>query len=66
MNKRMIMLMAVALALLSASGQVSFTGVGGHPVYEVTPEANTDLNKIFVVYNTDGVGMTFTVSRFFR
>lgn len=62
MNKRMIMLMAAALALLSASGQVSFTGVGGHPVYEVTPEANTDLNKIFVVYNTDGVGMTFNSS----
>jgi hypothetical protein len=32
MNKKLISLMAAALALLSASGQVAFTGVGEHPV----------------------------------
>ena len=62
MNKRMISLMAAALALLSASGQVEFTGVGEHHVIEVTPEMTTGLNKIFVVYDTDGVGMTFDSS----
>ena len=62
MNKRMISLMAAALALLSASGQVEFTGVGEYHVIEVTPEMTTGLNKIFVVYDTDGVGMTFESS----
>lgn len=59
MNKRMIMLMAAALALLSAGGQVIFSGVGEHHVIEVTPETTTGLNKIYVVYNTDGVSMSF-------
>ena len=62
MNKRMISLMAVALALLSASGQVEFTGVGDHHVIEVTPEMSTGLHKIYVVYDTDGVGMVFNSS----
>ena len=58
MNKRMISLMAAALALLSASGQVEFSGVGDHPVIEVTPDMNTGLKKIYVVYDTDGVSMS--------
>ena len=62
MNKRMISLMAVALTLLSASGQVEFTGVGDHHVIEVTPEMSTGLHKIYVVYDTDGVGMVFNSS----
>ncbi len=62
MNKRMISLMAAALALLSASGQVEFIGVGDHPVIEETPDPNTDLKKIFVVFDTDGVGMSFNSS----
>ena len=62
MNKRMISLMAAALALLSASGQVEFTGVGDKTVIEVTPERTTGLDKIYVVYDTQGVGMTFTSS----
>ena len=62
MNKRLISIMAAALALLSASGQVAFTNVGEHPVIEVTPEISTGLNKIYVVYDTDGVGMTYTAS----
>ena len=62
MNKRMISLMAAALALLSASGQVEFTGVGEHPVIEVIPETATGLNKIYVVFDTDGVEMSFNSS----
>ena len=61
MNKRMISLMAAALALLSASGQLTFTGIGQYPVIEVTPDLSmTGLHKIYVVYDTDGVGMTYT------
>lgn len=59
MNKRIITLMAAALALLSAMGQVSFTGVGEYPVIEVEPDINTGLDKIYVVYDTQGVGMSY-------
>lgn len=65
MNKRIIMLMAAALALLSASGQVEqveFTGIGEQRVIPVTPEKGTELKKVYVIYNTDGVGMTYTAS----
>ena len=55
MNKRLISLMATALALLSAAGQVSFVGPGveEHKVIEITPARSTGLDKIFVIYNTD-------------
>ena len=57
------MLMAAALALLSARGQVSFTGVGEHPVIEISLSDNhTSLNKIYVVFDTNGVGMTYTAT----
>lgn len=59
MNKRMISLMAAALALLSASGQVTFTGVGEYDVIKETPPSNTDLNMIYVLYDINGVKMTF-------
>ena len=59
MNKRLVTLMVAALALLSASGQVNFTNVGQYHVIEVTPERTTGLDRIYVVYNTDGVGMEF-------
>ena len=65
MNKRIVMLMAAALALLSAAGQVSFTGVGEYPVIEVTTDLITGTNKpykVYVIYNTDGVGMEFPSS----
>lgn len=61
MNKRIISLMAAALALLSAGGQqVTFSGYeeGLVPI-EVDPEMSTGLNKIYVVYDTQGVEMTF-------
>mgnify|MGYP002624493696 CR=1 FL=1 len=62
MNKRLVTLMVAALALLSASGQVNFTNVGKYPVIEITPETTTGLDKIYVVYDTGGVGMTFNSS----
>lgn len=62
MNKKLVTLMVAALALLSASGQVVFTNVGEYPIIEVTPERSTGLDKIYVVYDTNGVGMTFDSS----
>ena len=60
MNKRLISLMATALALLSVSGQVEFTGYGNYPPIEITLSKNhTSLNKIYVVYDIEGVSMTF-------
>ena len=53
------MLMVAALALLSASGEVEFTGVGEYPVIKVTPDINTGLDMIYVVYDTQGVGMSY-------
>ena len=63
MNKRMIMLMAAALALLSARGQtVEFTGwEEPYSPYEKHLSDNQgSLNKVFVVYNSAGVGMKYT------
>ena len=61
MIKKMIMLMAAALALLSARGQqVSFTDWGMYePITITLSENQSSLNKIFVVYDTQGVGMTY-------
>lgn len=50
----------VALAVV-ANAQLQFTG-NDHTLYEETPAANTGLNKLYVLYDTDGVGMTFTAS----
>ena len=62
MNKKFICLIAAALALLSASGQkVTFTGVGDYPVIPIAGDKNsTGLDTIYVVYDTQGVEMTYT------
>lgn len=62
MNKRLISLMAAALALLSASGQVSFTGASTHNpiVLPIAKNSGTGLDSIFVVFDTQEVDMTFT------
>ena len=62
MNKKLISLMAAALALLSASGQVEFTGVGEHHVIELTPEKSTGVDKIYVLFDINGVEMKFNSS----
>ena len=65
MNKKLVTLMVAALALLSARGQVvAFPGDNiQHPYIEISLSNNhTSLNKIYVLYNTDGVGMTYTAT----
>ena len=61
MNKRIITLMAAALALLSAAGQVAFTGVDpAHHVIRLGADRTTGLDSIYVIYDIHGVGMTYT------
>ena len=65
MNKRIIMLTVAALALLSASSQVTFSGgdTGTKTPQEIVLSNNHgSLNKIYVLHNTDGVSMTFNSS----
>ena len=59
MKKGIISIVMAILSLLTVSGQVTFTGVGPYPVIEVTPAMGTGLDKIYVIYNTNGVGMTY-------
>ena len=62
MNKKLITLMVAVLALLSASGQVVFTGgmTGTYPTIEIRLSDNhTSLNRIYVVYDIEGVSMSF-------
>ena len=46
---------------MTAQAQVAFVG-NGHEVYEIEPNFNTGLNKIYVLHETDGVGMTYTAT----
>ena len=57
--KKLIFLIAAFFSLLMASGQVAFTDAGPYPVIEVKPAVGTGLDKIYVIYNANGVGMTF-------
>lgn len=59
MKKGIISIVMAILSLLTVSGQVTFTGVEPYPVIEVTPAMGTGLDKIYVIYNTNGVGMTY-------
>ena len=45
--------------LVPSDDRLSFTGVEGYPVIEVAPGAGSGLNMIYVVYDTDGVGMNY-------
>ena len=47
------------ISVLTVNGQVTFTGVGAYHVIEVTPVTGTGLDMIYVIYNTNGVGMTY-------
>ena len=55
------MLMAVALSVLCASGQVSFEG-NTSDVMDITPDNKTGLNKIYVLDGVEGVSMVYTAT----
>ena len=58
MKKIFLLIIEAVLASLSGWAQVSFVG-GSHEVYDLIPEKNTGLNHIYVLYNTQGVGMQY-------
>ena len=58
MKKIFLLIIVAVLASVSGWAQVSFVG-GSHEVYDLIPEKNTGLNHIYVLYNTQGVGMQY-------
>ena len=59
MKKGIFSFFVAIISLLTVNGQVTFTGVDAYHVIEVTPATGTGLDKIYVVHNTNGVGMTY-------
>lgn len=57
--KYKILGLALATTLCATAAHVEFMGITSE-VYEETPALNTGLNKIYVLHNTDGVGMAYT------
>lgn len=51
----------IALSALCVSAQVSFSG-SSQKIYEITPASNTGLNRVYVLYDTQGVSMSYTAS----
>ena len=62
MKKRMIMFVVAALALLSASGQVEFHGTDYSPIEVKPSKSATGLDMVFVIYDTQGVSMSYTAT----
>lgn len=56
--RNILAIIALAVACV-ANAQIAFTG-NSHDIYEETPAITTGLNKIYVLYSTDGVGMSYT------
>ncbi|MBP5689195.1 MAG: gliding motility-associated C-terminal domain-containing protein [Muribaculaceae bacterium] len=59
--KYLLMPLLMVIAVTSAMAQVEFGG-NSKPVYDVTPETNTGLNHIFVLYDAQGVSMSYTAN----
>lgn len=59
MKLRLLFASVSLCAALCASAGIEFTG-STREIYEEVPATNTGLNKIFVLYDTEGVGMTYT------
>ena len=58
-NRRYLFALAALISCVVASAQIAFTG-NTSEVMEITPEANTGLNKIYVLNGCEGVGMSYT------
>lgn len=49
-------------AMPAAAGEIAFEG-NSKPACEITPAKSTGLNKIYVLYDTQGVGMSYKPAR---
>ena len=61
MRQKLIYTILMAVMAMLAQAQVAFVG-NQHKVMEIDPPANTGLNKIFVLHETEGVSMTYTAT----
>ena len=61
MNIKRFSTIVAFLVALAAQAQVSFTG-NNKEVFDEIPAKSTGLNHIYVLYDTNGVGMTYTAS----
>ena len=60
--KRYILLLGLLVASMSmAAGELTFNGTS-HDVITIEPAANTGLNAIYVLYDTQGVSMTYNAT----
>jgi len=64
MNRRAICaILAAVLAVVAVqAGQVEFNNVGDYGVIEVTPDKSTGLDHIYVLFDSEGVSMSYTAS----
>lgn len=51
-------ILTIGLCVCTMAQKVSFNG-SSHAIYEETPNSSTGLHKIFVIYNTSGVAMSY-------
>lgn len=61
MKSKSLILAILCVLALSASAGVSFEG-STKPVMDFTPDKNTGLNHIYVLYSAQGVSMSYTAS----
>ena len=61
MKQKILYTAIIALFAIVAQAQVAFVG-NQHEVMVIDPVANTGLNKIFVLHETEGVSMTYTAT----
>ncbi|MBQ0116143.1 MAG: hypothetical protein KBT10_09805 [Bacteroidales bacterium] len=59
MKTRFLISILALVTAFAAGAQVAFTG-NTREVFEETPAANTGLDKVYVLYDTKGVGMSYT------
>ena len=59
MNIRFLFALLSLVMALTASASVEFTGLT-RELYDTVPERSTGINHIYVIYDTNGVGMTYT------
>ena len=60
--KRYLLLLGLLIASMSmAAGELTFNGTS-HDVITIEPAANTGLNAIYVLYDTQGVSMTYNAT----
>lgn len=59
--KKIVISVAALLAVNSAIAQISFSG-NSREVITVSPQASTGLNNIYVLYDTNGVSISYTAS----